>query len=66
MTELISRVLSLPAPPDTAAELVRDILATMSCHASPTRTGRGEATPPGHSNYPLCWGATARSRLPCY
>jgi hypothetical protein len=59
MTELISGVPSLPALPDTAAELAQDI-------ASPTRPGRDETTPRGHPNYPPCWGDPPQSRLPCY
>ena len=58
MTELISGFPSLSAPADTAAELVQNIPATMSCHASPTRPGRDETTPRSHPNYPPCWGAT--------
>ena len=59
MTELISGFPSLPAPPDTAAELAQDI-------ASPTRLGRDETTRQGHPNYPPCWGDPAQSRLLCY
>ena len=66
MTELISGFPSLPALTSTAAGLWQDIPATLSYHASPTRPGRDEPTPREHPNYPPCWGASLRSRLPCY
>ena len=60
MTELISGFPSLSAPADTAAELVQNILATMSCHASPGRVGtRLPAEPP---KLPRAGVLRARSR----